>query len=270
MTKEIYNWILDPASRCVSLLSDAMMLNSLLTRSVVAANGQRGLLTLARGVMLRKNGRAAVASFDRLIEAQELIEVHARELIEADFHALNIQGTISMWVAIEVAVEDTVIAVLMNDEVLARKIIAGFAKGKPDIPPGPLNADSANLLFKRMERAARDQPTVMDAYCWLLAQVGVQLQLSDEESSVLTELYCVRNCIMHRGGIVDSEVVAKAPKLGVVRNDQIRIGKACYHRYIDAGNKFAVKLLGAVLASPYIQTKSDAAQPFCAIPSQNP
>lgn len=270
MTKEIFNWILGPASRCASLLSDAMMLNSLLTRSVIAANGQRGLLTIARGAALRKNERAAVASFNRLIAAQEHIEVHARKLIEADFHALNIQGTISMWVAIEVAVEDTVRAVLMNDEVMARQVIAGFAKGKPDIPPGPLNADSANLLFKRMERAARDQPTVMDAYCWLLAQVDVQLQLSDEENSALAELYCVRNCIMHRGGIVDSEVVAKAPKLGVVLDCQIRIDKACYHRYIDAGNKFAVKFLDAVLASPHIQTKNDSAQPSHSIQSQNP
>lgn len=81
MSKEIYNWILDPASRCVSLLSDAMMLNSLLTRSVVSANGQRGLLTIARAVALRKNESAMVATYNRLIAAQEHIEVNARELI---------------------------------------------------------------------------------------------------------------------------------------------------------------------------------------------
>lgn len=257
MTKEIDNWILGPADRCVSLLSDAMMLNSLLTRSVISANSQRGLLTIARGVALRKNERAQVASCDRLIQAQGLIEESARELIATDFHALNIQGILSMWVAVEVAVEDTVLAVLMNDEPSARQIIAGFTKAKPDIPAGPLNAESASLIFKRMERAARDQPTVLDAYCWLLARVSVQLQLFDEESMVLTELYCVRNCVMHRGGIADGEVVAKAPKLGVVPGEQIRIDKDCYHRYIDAGNAFAVKLLGAVLASPYVQTKSE-------------
>lgn len=256
MTEEIDNWILGPASRCASLLSDAMMLNSLLTRSVVAANSQRGLLTIARGVASMKNERATVASCDRLLEAQGLIEESARKLIAADFHALNVQGTISMWVAIEVAVEDTVIAVLMNDEASARRIIADFTKGKPEIPPGPLNAESANLVFKRMERAAREQPTTVDAYCWLLARVSVQLHLSDEESRVLTELYCVRNCVMHRGGIADGELVVKAPTLGVAAGDRIRIDKDCYHRYIGAGNSFAVKLISAVLASPYIRTKS--------------
>lgn len=257
MSKEIYNWILDPASRCVSLLSDAMMLNSLLTRSVVSANGQRGLLTIARAVALRKNESAMVATYNRLIAAQEHIEVNARELIATDFHALNVQGILSMWVAIEVAVEDTVIAVLMNNEPSARHVISGFAKIKHDIPSGPLNADSAILLFKRMERAARDQPTVVNSYCWLLAQVNVFLQLSDDDSDVLTELYCVRNCIMHRGGVVDSEVVAKASKLGVSMGDQLRIDKASYHRYIDTSNRFAVNLLDAVLASPYIETKRD-------------
>jgi hypothetical protein len=257
MTKEIYNWILDPAGRCVSLLSDAIMLNSLLTRSVIAANAQRGLLTIARDVALRRNERAKIASYGRLIEAQGLIEEKARELIAANFHVLNVQGIISLWVAIEVAVEDTVIAILMNDEPSARQIVEGFTKGKPQIPPGPLNADSANLVFKRMEKAARDQATVMDAYCWLLARVNVQLELLDEESKVLTELYCVRNCVMHRGGIVDSEIAAKAPELGVVVGDHICIDKDCYLRYIEAGNAFAVKLLGAVLVSPYIQKRSE-------------
>ena len=252
---EIDNWILGPANRCVSLLSNAMMLNSLLTRSVIAASMQRELLTIARTVALRQNDRAKVVRWGRIIQSQGLIEENAEQLIGADFHVLNIQGTISLWVAVEVAIEDTVLAVLMNDESTARRLIAGFTKGKPVIPPGPLDADSANIVFKRMERSARDQLTIMDAYCWLLELVGVRLQLTDEDSKVLTELYCVRNCVMHRGGIVDSEVVAKVTNLGVASGDQLHIDKGCYHRYINAGNGFAIKLLDAVLASPYIQTK---------------
>lgn len=233
-----------------------MMLNSLLTRSVIAANAQRGLLTLARGISSQKNDLPTIAAFDRLIQEQGLIEEKARDLISTDFHALNVQGMLSLWVAIEVAVEDAVLAVLMNDEPSARKIIASFTKGKPDILAGPLSEESANLVFKRMERAAREQLTVMDAYCWLLQTVHVQMQLLDEESKVLNELYCVRNCVMHRGGIVDGEVLQKAPKLGVALGAQVHINKDSYHRYIDAGNGFATKLLGAVLASPYIKTNS--------------
>jgi hypothetical protein len=257
MTKEIYNWILDPADRCVYLLSDAMMLNSLLTRSVIAANAQRGLLTIARSIVLKKKDLATIASYNRLIQQQGLIEEKAHELIAADFHALNIQGILSMWVAIEVAVEDTVLAVLINDEPTARQIIAGFAKGKPDIPAGPLSEESANLVFKRMERSAREQPNVIDAYCWLLRKINVELQLRDEESQVLSELYCVRNCVMHRGGIADREVVEKVPELGTIPGKKIHIDKGRYHRYIEAGNRFATKLLEAVLASSYINTKGD-------------
>jgi len=255
MAKEIHNWILGPAGRCVSLLSDAMMLNSLLTRSVVSAGGQRMLLTVAREVAL-KNNLTSIDAFDRLIQQQGFIEEKARDLIATDFHALNIQGILSMWVAIEVAVEDTVLAVLRNDDLSARKIIASFTKGKLDIPAGPLSEDSANLVFKRMERAARDQPTVMDAYCCLLGKVGVQLRLPDEESNVLIELYCIRNCVMHRGGIVDSEVIEKAPKLGAVLDDKVHINQDSYHRYIDASNLFATKLLEAVLGSPHMKTKN--------------
>jgi hypothetical protein len=63
------------------------------------------------------------------------------------------------------------------------------------------------------------------------------------------ELNYVRNCVLHRGGVVDARVVAEAPNSGLAVGDVIRIVQEDYLRYFRAVGSFAQELLKGAIAS---------------------
>jgi hypothetical protein len=251
---EIDNWILGPANTCVLSIGNGSVMAGFLKRAVTAASHQGWLLDLAREKLKMLKDPSSLEAIDRLIAEQDWIANQAREIADADFHPLNVHGVISLWVAIEVAVEDTAMLVLMKDAQAANDAVA-VLKRPPKTDGGVLNEGDARKVFDRMTRQFRDGATVMDGYRALLNALKINVNISEKSNQVLSELNYVRNCLLHRGGIVDSRVEVEAPGLNLSVGTMLQIGADRYSHYYDAAAEFATTLIGGVVASPFIKTK---------------
>lgn len=246
-----FNWIIGPAGRCVSLIAEETRVASLIQRALTALSNQGPLLELAREKL--RSANASEEGIAYLQAEQHTLGQWAKDIINDDYDMINRHGVIGMWVAVEVAVEDTALLVLRNDSNALTRIAAAEVK-LPSRLASPLSDYDAARIYKSLERHARESRSVADSYCYLLSLLDVQVTLPTDCASILGELNFVRNCLLHRSGIADDRVTTEAPGLLLKPGDQIHIGSERYLRYFDAVAEFARAMLQGTLNSPHIRT----------------
>lgn len=226
---------------------------SLIQRGIIALAHQGPLLDSARRELARTG--ASEEAIVRLIAEQAPLGKSAKDLMEVDFHPINAHGIIGLWVAVEVAVEDTAVLILMR-EPTASALVQAAGMRLPN-PTGSMNAlDVARRIYRRLEQYSRDGRRVAEAYCFLLSILRVPVSIDTDAANVLSELNYVRNCLLHRNGIADDRATTEAPTLGLSPGAQIKIPSSRYLRYFDAARQFAHALLQGTVSSPYVRVRS--------------
>lgn len=254
---DAFNWVIGPATQCVSLIAEESRIASVLQRAIVALSHQGPLLQFVRQRLTATT--ADVQAIDRLIlEQQGGLGQWASELMSEDFEPINKHGVIGMWVALEVAVEDTVVLVLMNDG-SARQSLSNAGVKLPQSLSLPLTEADARRVYRRLEAYSRKDRSVASGYSHLLSILGISVTLSPDVISSLAELNYLRNCLLHRAGFADERSTVEAPGLSLDPGTQIKISSERYRHYFDSAGKFAQALLAGVLSSSYVRTKPQAA-----------
>lgn len=247
------NWIIAPAVQCVNLIGEETKLAAVLQRAVIALSYQGVLLKAARKHI--KTTKLDAGVIDKLILEQKTgLELLASELIIDDFHLINKHGLIGMWVAVEVAVEDTIVLILTKDESAFQLIVNAGIK-LPSHLSGPLSEPEARRIYKKLERQRHPGNSVAEEYIRMLALFGISVTLPPSAISSLAELNYVRNCFLHRAGIVDERSVAEAPTLPIEIGTPIKISSTRYIHYLDSVGEFARALLAGGLGSRYIRSQ---------------
>jgi len=88
-------------------------------------------------------------------------------------------------------------------------------------------------------------------YCHSLSLLGVHVAIAPDATATLAELNYVRNCFLHRGGIVDERAAEEAPCLNVPLGTKIRVGEETSKEYLKAVSDFAQGLLKGAFESRY-------------------
>ena len=119
----------------------------------------------------------------------------------------------------------------------------------------PTMESDARRIYRRLEQHARSGVAVAEGYVQLMAILQISMPLPAKAIETFSEFNYVRNCFLHRGGIVDERAAVEAPTLGLPLGAMIRISSAKYDQYFDAAAELTSALLKAVIESRYIKTK---------------
>lgn len=243
-------WVSDPAFRCVKYIAEETIHAATLQRAIIALSHQDWLLKCAREKVIKE--RKPVALINSLIEQQKYLGKWARDIVSGDYEGINKHGVVGIWVAIEVAVEDTAVGVLINYPGIAQSVANAGVK-IPSNLPSVLSENDARRIYNRIERALRQDKSVVDGYTAVLASVDIQMTVPSQAIPIIDEFNYVRNCFLHRGGIVDERVNAEAPDLKLTPGEKLKISSGAFLRYFDAAGEFAKALLHATKSSSYAQ-----------------
>ncbi|HCE67855.1 MAG TPA: hypothetical protein DER40_10145 [Geobacter sp.] len=229
-----------------------MYISGTLVRSLVNLNGQETLLKIGREKLLLAKEVQAVQVMDRLLAEAPRLSQSAAELLKNDYAVINTHSLISMWSAVEVAIEDTVVLVLTKDAT-ALKILADAGVKLNSFGHGPLVYEEARRVFPRVERQLREKLCIGEFYVKLLELLGINIKCDSQAICKLEEINNVRNCLMHRGGIIDARAAQSVSALQPFVGKQILITQARYHEYFDAVSSFLIAMLNGAAASKYSQ-----------------
>ncbi len=257
MPAEALNWIIEPAGNCVSYVTEETKLAGLIQRSLITLQGSENLLRLARE-KFALHGKP-LRALNQPIAAQPTLSQWAKQVIDSDFHQVNSHGLIGIWCAVEVAVEDTVVLILTHDS----KAFGAVTKAgiRTSGVAGPVDEEEARRLYRRLERIVRANHPVGEAYGALLSIFGLDVRCPARELAILAEINSVRNCLLHRAGVIDGPAAAQAPALKPFVGKTLPITSARYQKYFSAIGEFAQALMRATLKSKYVKVQLLDPQP---------
>jgi hypothetical protein len=240
-------WVIEPADRCVRLIVEETKNAKLIQNALKAF--------IHVGPLLRAHyERTPTRDLRDILREHEAFAGWAQEIAATDFHSVNAHGIIGLWVAVEVAIEDTVTLILTRDATAMTHLSNAGFKRLPQVDPGiVLSEERASQLYKSLERQSRgdaqrgDSRSVAEASCHLLSVLGVNVALPSRVAVLLTELNYVRNCLLHRGANADGGAASEAPELNLRPGDPIKLPSERYLRYYEAASAFAQALMKGAL-----------------------
>lgn len=248
-----YNWVIVPATRCVQAVAEGARLSGLLQRAVGALANQESLLIKIEAFL--KLAGKDVHESDVALDEKNSWTTWAKDLLAGGLHEVHAPGIIALWATLEVAVEDTATLILINDgQAVINAVQAGLKI--PSKWLQPFDETTARRAFARFEQVARESRSIADAYAYILQVLGVKVSVQSTVLEKLSELNYVRNCILHRGGIVDGRGSVEAPRLALCTGDSIRVTKETYLEYFSAVGEFAQQILEATIKSRHARWKS--------------
>lgn len=164
---------------------------------------------------------------DLIEEAQARAELAKRE-VERGFPLLHAHTVVSLWGALEAAIEDTAVGIMFNEphhlknEALARIKVPLTQFETLD------KEERIRYLIAELERGAAGAKRGIDCFETVLRCVGLDGSADDETKKSLWEMHHVRNVLVHRGGIADRRLTESCPwlslepgKLVVIAHDKL-------------------------------------------------
>lgn len=170
----------------------------------------------------------------------------ANEIVASDFATPNMHSLIASWGALEIAVEDTFVLTLLK-----RAEVAAQFKATSDSEP--LDEDAARRVFRQLERKRRNNNTVGECYVALLRAIHIPAISKSETLRCLAEINAIRNCNLHRSGVIDAKAVTEAPTLASWLDSVFVVTSQKYSDYFGVMGEFAQDILRGIYGSQYMR-----------------
>lgn len=251
--QDAFNWIIAPAGNCVEYIQRETVDAAVINRAVINLEGMRHFIDAVR-LQFIANGKP-VEGLDALLAEQDLHEHKAREIVRSDFANINAHALVGLWSAIEVAVEDTVVLILMKDAKSQQELRNSGFKFKKHFTGSTLEEGPARSLAGAIFKQARNARGLSESYVFVLQSLGLNVHVDESTCRRMNETSYIRNCILHRGGIVDQKVHQLAPGLAEHENQEFLITRSRFQNYHEALRTFSEELLRAATKSRYIRIK---------------
>jgi hypothetical protein len=249
---DAYNWVIGPILRAIQYVGEETALAGTLQRSLIVLENHEGLLRAARDRVESAGALDIVSKIDQLLRDAPALGQRAAELRKGDFAVVNSHSLIGMWGAVEVAVEDTIVLIL-SKEPATLQIVSEAGIKTSAYEPGPVSEEDGRRLYSRLERSLREKLRVGEAYARLWELFGIQFNCSKHVLSKLEEINAVRNCLLHRGGIIDDRAAQAVGALRSFLGKSIQITSPRYLEYYDAISTFLQAASNGVIKSKYIR-----------------
>jgi hypothetical protein len=249
---DAFCWVIGPAGRCVSSVAQGIFTASQIHRTIASVANQSLLLQFAHEKALEKGGYSEELA--RWMREQVDLSKWAIAQMQSDLHDLHFTGVISLWTSLEVAVEDTAILILVKDQTIIPTLQASGLKLSKNVIAAS-NETDARRVYVQIERQLRGPDSKVAAFCRVLQNLGIAVHLPADVEAKIRELNYVRNCLLHRGGIVDELVSTEAPALNLAVDKSIRVGRDAHLSYYEAVSTFAKNLLQAAIQSHYVRSR---------------
>ncbi|MBP6749724.1 MAG: hypothetical protein KA144_08795 [Xanthomonadaceae bacterium] len=199
------------------------------------------------GKAVAVNSGIPIKPFEELLRRQESLEIWAKEVVNQHHHATNLPALLNIWATIEALVEDTATLIIFH-EISARNSL--IQAGVKEASVQPSTEDDARKIYERSLQKLKG-PSLAKGFISILQCIGVPLQLNSETIDSLQELNYIRNCSLHREGIIELRVKREAPTLNIPLGEKICIDSAKFLKYYDACSDFVQSLIPAMGQTHY-------------------
>jgi hypothetical protein len=188
--------------------------------------------------------------------------VRAQVVITEGLDAIFFSSLVGAWAIFEASYEDVVVKILCNGaqitEILKEKKIKPYTKALVG------SEEWARRIFKNMESRfsereskedsqSKKKNTIFEMQKEILAVFDVQLVYLDAKANKVEEINQIRNCILHRNGVIDKKAVTASPRLAQYLDKRIPITDPIFIEFMPLLVDYSFALLTALVTSPFLR-----------------
>jgi len=222
--------LLRPIEMCACFLVDEQFISIVTKRGLITLENVRPLLQHVKRIFGQHSKLDGVMKIEQLLTDSPFNEAAARRERENDFETVHRHSIIAMWSAIEFTIEDIVIDVICNDPTA----ISRLSSAGVDLPrklSQPLTELDARRVFRNAESSLRRSLSSSATICKIICVLGIPFEVDPNELSFADEVNAVRNCLMHRGGLIDDQSIRAAPSLAPMKGRRFVVTEE-YHQKV--------------------------------------
>lgn len=245
--KDSFIWVAKPSLDCVNYICEEMHFAGLTKQCVVSQVLFASLL-----VKLEKEG---FATDQQLFEQLQQITRRTAELgLWAADEALgghtnmNTHTVVNMWNYTYSSIQDTVSIILFHDLEARARVLR--IVGRKSFPQEPDEFELGSLAQRFLGESLKSQPAQI-SFPISFAELELHVDATKRDFSLLEEIRCTRNCIVHNSGFVDDYARQRVPSLRYGANEAIRVNEEGAEKYLEHMSNFVSALSDAALASRY-------------------
>lgn len=182
--------------------------------------------------------------FQRHLESAQKSAAFAEKERTQGFPLLHAHTLVGFWSALESAIEDAIVGMLVNEPDLLQNEV--FSRVRIPLAEYELleKEERMRFLVEEVERShipARRRG--VDGFEGLLGVVGLTGPVDADLKKTLWELSHLRNVIVHRGSVADRQLVQKCPWLGLKVGDKVTVSHGALGRYYSALYDYLMTLI---------------------------
>jgi hypothetical protein len=161
-----------------------------------------------------------------LVEAKKEAELAEKEC-KTGFPLLHAHALVAMWAALEVAIEDMLVGILLNEPIVLKK--EAFAKLRVPLADFETKDKEERMRYLLAELGRNlGRHNGVEAFECLLGHFDLSGSVDEHDRKVLWEMHHLRNVIVHRASRADRRLVDACPWLRLKVNDPVTIS----HKFI--------------------------------------
>ena len=226
----LFKEILEPITQCMKFISDETSIANSTIMSIMATEFSPIILQTAFKQVKKSKNKKVSDGIKALIANAPAQAKWAKEQRENDFPVIFSHNLIANWGAFEVCMEDVVVAILINDNEAIKKIYAAGIKYKIT-SNGSLSEDDARNIYRKMEYKFRKDFDVIGAFEKKLSLFNLNGDIDSDLGATLCKINSIRNCLLHRSGIIDKKAVDQAPSLKPFLDKKVHISRTDFDKY---------------------------------------
>ena len=242
MPKDLPDYAADPLRRFMDYARESERLLHISMRGLSMVQRAPQLLqALAKVEPILDHDVPADKQAAKALETQRSLELAKTDAEFADieeksgFPLLHAHTLVGLWGALEAAIEDMMVGILLNEP----QLLQSDAVGKVKIPIAEFETlekeERMRLLITEVERnCGYSKKFGVDCFDALLETIGVAGAVDPEVKKTCREMHSLRNVIVHRNSIVDRRLVSACPWLGLRIGDKVTVTHDDLGRYYRA------------------------------------
>ena len=238
---------LEPIARSVAAVVAQAKLAHTLQSATTALAGQTPLLLLAQKVLSQQP--SVQHALAELIRRQKSLEVWAKEVHDNSNHDINLPALINIWITLEALCEDLCVAIISHDASALKNLKQINAK----IDEGmKITDESAREAYEQSLSKVKKHGLV-HGFLTVFSALGFSPVLSATCVDRLNELNYLRNCSLHRAGIVEPRKDKEAPSFPLAVGEKIVVTDQLFTRLYDSASEFLQSLIPSLTKSGHLK-----------------
>lgn len=176
---------------------------------------------------------------------------NARELLSSSSDILLYPSFVGAWALIEAAFEDMIVTIMMADPKTASILTENKIRTKQELEPN--TQEWALDAIKKMERKVLVPGSVVKTHKALLALFDIPLAYPDSYAELIEEINQVRNCILHRNGVIDEKSATTCARLKQFQGKKMDKSDPIFKVYGTMLADYTLAWLTAVVRGPLLR-----------------